>query len=138
MTKVQIQKTIKNYEIQKKPQITAKNTNLQIQTKRKYESSKIPQTTSKTTKTTNIVQTQTQSTKRKYELTKIPQNTSKTTNIQIQTTSKRKYESTKKPETITKTTNVKVQNNSSKYSLHKKQESATKSAYQAKKTAKKY
>ena len=138
VTKVQIQKTIKNYEIQKKPQITAKNTNLQIQTKRKYESSKIPQTTTKTTKTTNIVQTQTQSTKRKYESTKIPQNTSKTTNIQIQTTSKRKYESTKKPETITKTTNVKVQNNSSKYSLHKKQESATKSAYQAKKTAKKY
>ena len=138
ITQVQIQKTVKNYEIQKKPQIT-RNTNVQIQTsKRKYESSKIPQTTTKTTKTTNIVQTQTQSSKRKYESTKIPQNTAKTT--QIQTITKRKYESTKKPETITKTTNVKIQNNSSKYTIQKKQESsaAAKSAYQVKKTAKKY
>ena len=135
ITKVQIQKTVKNYEIQKKPQITS-NTNVQIQTsKRKYESSQLPQTTTKTTKTTNIVQTQTQSSKRKYESSK-PQNTTKTT--QIQTISKRKYESTKKPETVTKTTNVKVQNTSSKYSLQKKQESAAKSAYQEKKTVKKY
>ena len=133
ITQVQIQKTVKNYEIQQKPQIT------QIQTtKRKYESSKMPQTTTKTTKTTNVVKTQTQSTKRKYESTKIPQNATKTTNVQIQTNSKRKYESTKKPETIVKTTNVKVQNNASKYTLQKKQESATKSAYQEKKTAKKY
>ena len=137
ITQVQIQKTVKNYEIQKKPQITAKNTNVQIQTsKRKYESTKMPQTTTKTTKTTNIVQTQTQSSKRKYESTKMPQNTTKTT--QIQTISKKKYESTKKPETVTKTTNVKVQNNSSKYTLQKKQESATKSAYQEKKTVKKF
>ena len=88
ITKVQIQKTVKNYEIQKKPQIPP-NTNVQIQTsKRKYESTQLPQTTTKTTKTTNIVQTQTQSSKRKYESSK-PQNTTKTT--QIQTISKKKY-----------------------------------------------
>ena len=131
ITKVQIQKTVKNYEIQKKPQITQ----IQTTTKRKYESSKMPQTTT-TTKTTNIIKTQTQSAKRKYESTKIPQNTTKAT--QIQTISKRKYESTKKPETITKTTNIKVQNTASKYSLQKKKELASKSAYQEKKTAKKY
>ena len=143
-TKIEIQKTTKNYEIQKKPQpqtkpqtqTITKTTNIQKETsKQKYESKQIPQTTTKTT----TVQSET--TKRKYESSKMPQTATKTTNIQIQT---KKYESSKKPETVAKTTTTttstkNVSNiNTKKYEVQKKQETSLKSASSQAKTTQKF
>ena len=108
VTKIQIQKTTKNYEVQKKPQTTVNNNVVQTKiSKRKYESTKIPQTTSTTT-TTNIT--------KKYEAIKAP-TTLTTTNIT------KKYETLKAPKTVTTTnTTVKSSNyQSKKYEIAKPQ-----------------